>query len=81
MVIVEKLLSVDWQELQNQAWLVQIQEFLISMLQIEKQARPSALDITNVLLEVCRQCRGPTLLEYAKKNPEVFISILYYFFY
>ena len=75
MVIVEKLLSVDWQELKHQPWLSQIQEFLISMLQIEEQARPSALDITNVLLEVCNQCKGPTLLEYVQKNPEFFIAL------
>ena len=75
MVIVEKLLSVDWQELKHQPWLSQIQEFLISMLQIEEQARPSALDITNVLLEVCHQCKGPTLLEYVQKNPEFFIAL------
>ena len=74
-VIVEKLLSVDWQELKHQPWLSQIQEFLISMLQIEEQARPSALDITNVLLEVCHQCKGPTLLEYVQKNPEFFIAL------
>ena len=77
MIVVEKLLSIDWQELKNQPWLPQIQEFLISMLQIEEQARPSALDVTNVLAEVCKQCTGPTLIEFVQKNPEFFISLSY----
>ena len=77
MIIVEKLISIDWQELKNQPWLPQIQEFLISMLQIEEQARPSALDVTNVLAEVCNQCTGPNLTEFVQKNPEFFISLSY----
>ncbi|MBM73925.1 MAG: hypothetical protein CMK59_00885 [Proteobacteria bacterium] len=74
--IITQMLSINWGELQNQPWLEQIQEFVLSLLSFVPEERPQALDVANVFFELLPLCEGPCVQEFLQNNKELFITVV-----
>ncbi|MEC7987629.1 MAG: hypothetical protein VX278_20850, partial [Myxococcota bacterium] len=70
--IVQQMISLDWQELQDQPWLEQIQEFLISTLYTNPESRPEALDIANILSGILPFTNGISLLDFIQSHQHLY---------
>ena len=65
--IVDRLLGIDWGELADKAWMVEVRSFLCSMLAYLPAERPTALDVANVLFHVAGQAGGKPLQAWAAR--------------
>ena len=63
--IVDRLLQIDWQELNDRPWLDDVRSFLCSMLAHDPDERPLPLDVANLMGQVALQAGGDDLVIWA----------------
>jgi hypothetical protein len=63
--IVDRLLAIDWSDMDDLKGRDPVIHFLCSMLAYEPPERPTALDVANILSEVSAQLGGPSVEEWA----------------
>jgi hypothetical protein len=63
--IVDRLLAIDWSDLQSIAGRDPVVHFLCSMLAFDVSERPAPLDVANILSEVSRQLNGVSIEDWA----------------
>jgi hypothetical protein len=63
--IVDRLLAIDWSDLQSIAGRDPVVHFLCSMLAFDVSERPAPLDVANILSEVSRQLKGVSIEDWS----------------
>lgn len=63
--IVQRLLSIDWKQLQGKRWLEDLLRFLSAMFSFAPEERPAPLDVANVVSHVAGQAGGDDLATWA----------------
>ncbi|MGB0639452.1 MAG: hypothetical protein ACPGTU_08970 [Myxococcota bacterium] len=64
--IVDRLLAIDWSDMDDLKGRDPVIHFLCSMLAYEPRERPAALDVANILSEVSAQLGGTSVEQWAK---------------
>lgn len=66
--IVDRLLAIDWSDMDDLKGRDPVIHFLCSMLAYEPHERPTALDVANILSEVSAQLGGTSVEQWAKNT-------------
>lgn len=65
--VVDRVLSMDFSEVEGKRWVEDVRRFLCLILAFEPTERPAPLDAANVLAQVAAQCPGQSLSQWAAR--------------
>lgn len=65
--VVDRVLSMDFTEVEGKRWVEDVRRFLCLILAYEPTERPAPLDAANVLAQVAGQCPGQSLGQWAAR--------------
>lgn len=65
--VVDRVLAMDFSEVQGRRWLEDVQQFLCKIMAFDPHERPPPLDAANVLAHVAAQCPGQNLAQWASR--------------